>query len=496
MTDTTDDLRLLIRSRHPLITIETDEERRALDRVLQVVRSLAMHAYVWNVVEGLRSTPPASREIISGTFKPAEALSWILSRSWPAVFVAEEICTHLGDATLQRMLQTLAQNAPERQQTLILIDTTTRLPDSLKRLATPFEVPLPDEAELETIVRDTFRELSRYSSIRTDLSRTQFQHIIQMLRGLTAHEARTAISRVILDDDCLNVDDIDRLLVVKRDMIREAGLLEYIEPAVSLDEIGGLVNLKQWLKKRAGALSAQAREFGLQPPRGILLLGVQGCGKSAACKAVAAAWRMPLLKLDPGQLYDKYVGESERNLRMAIKQAESMAPVVLWIDEIEKAFASAGADSSDGGLSKRMFGTLLNWFQDHQSPIFCVATANDISALPPELVRKGRFDEIFFVDLPDHEARKFIFAIHLMKRKRDPGRFDLSALAEAADGFSGAEIEQAVVCGLYSAFGQSRDLLQEDLLAEIRGTRPLSLTMAERVAALRAWAASRCVPAD
>jgi SpoVK/Ycf46/Vps4 family AAA+-type ATPase len=226
------------------------------------------------------------------------------------------------------------------------------------------------------------------------------------------------------------------------------------------------------------------------------LLGVQGCGKSAACKSVAVGWQLPLLKLDPGQLYDKYVGESERNLRKAIKQAESMAPVVLWIDEIEKAFASAAAESTDGGLSKRMFGTLLNWLQDHKSLIFCVATANDISALPPELVRKGRFDEVFFVDLPAHDTREKIFAIHLRSRKRDPAKFDLAALADAAEGFSGAEIEQSIVGALYAAFAQDRDLTQDDILRELRETRPLSVTMAERVATLRAWASNRCVPAD
>jgi len=355
---------------------------------------------------------------------------------------------------------------------------------------------MPDETEIEQIIRDTFRELSRFSQIRTDLTRSQFQHIIRTLRGLTAHEARMAVSRVILDDDCLNADDIKRLLEVKREMVREGGLLEYIDSEIDMDDLGGLDNLKKWLKKRAGALTPKAREFGLQPPRGVLLLGVQGCGKSAACKAVAATWKMPLLKLDPGQLYDKYVGESERNLRKAIKQAESMAPVVLWIDEIEKAFASAGAESTDGGLSKRMFGTLLNWLQDHKSPIFCVATANDITALPPELVRKGRFDELFFVDLPGHDVRELVFAIHLLGRKRDPSRFNLSALADASEGFSGAEIEQAIVGALYAAFGHDRDLTQDDLLAELRDTRPLSITMAERVAALRAWAANRCVPAD
>jgi len=496
MSEALDELRLLIRSRHPIITLETDEERRALQRVAQAVESLCMNAYVWNVVAGLRPAPPLPDQPIAETQKPADVLAHIITKGWAAVFILNELCVHLTDPILQRMLRSIAQKARRRNQTLVLIDPTTSLPGALDRLAVPFEISLPDEAELERIVRDTFKELSRFSKIRAELTKGQFRHLLQTLRGLTAEEARMAISRVIMDDDCLNAEDIDRLLEVKREMVREGGLLEYIDSRISLDDLGGLSRLKAWLGKRREALSEKAQEFGLEPPRGILLLGVQGCGKSAACKAVAAAWQMPLLRLDPGQFYDKYVGESERNLRQAIKQAEAMAPVILWIDEVEKAFASAAAESADGGLSKRMFGTLLAWLQDHRSPIFCAATANDLSALPPELMRKGRFDEIFFVDLPSPEVRERIFAIHLKKRKRDPAGFNLPELAAAAGGFSGAEIEQAIVSALYAAFGQDRDLTEQDILDELGETRPLSVTMAEKVAELRTWAANRCVPAD
>jgi SpoVK/Ycf46/Vps4 family AAA+-type ATPase len=247
---------------------------------------------------------------------------------------------------------------------------------------------------------------------------------------------------------------------------------------------------------RHGGFSAEARKFGLDPPRGILLLGVQGCGKSLCAKVVASAWRMPLLRMDPGVLYQKYIGESEARLREALRQAESMSPVVLWIDEIEKAFASASADSADGGLSQRMFGTLLTWMQEHEAPVFVVAAANDIEALPPELLRKGRFDEIFFVDLPAAEVREQIFAIHLRKRARDPSQFDLRALAEVSDGYSGSEIEQGVIAGLHQAYADKAELDTERLVAAIQGSPPLSMTMAESVAALRQWAQGRCVPAD
>ncbi|MCH7814194.1 MAG: AAA family ATPase [Planctomycetes bacterium] len=496
MGSTIDELRLLIRSRHPVITIETDEERRAIERVRAAAGALSMNAPVWNLVDGLRVSGPNSKHAIPETQKAAGVLAHILAEGRSAVYILADLCVHLKDPTLQRLLRSIAQQGRSRNQTLVLIDSTTELPQALRRLAVPFDIPLPDEKALKHIVRSTYKELSCVSKIRTDLTKDQFRHIIRTLRGLTADEARLAVSRVMMDDDCLNAEDIERLLEVKRDMIREGGLLEYIDPRIGLEDLAGLSQLKEWLAKRRGALTEKARKFGLEPPRGLLLLGVQGCGKSAICKATAAAWQMPLLRLDPGRFYDKYVGESERNLRRAIKLAESMAPVVLWIDEIEKAFASAAADSADGGLSKRMFGTLLSWLQEHRSPIFCVATANDISALPPELMRKGRFDEVFFVDLPETEVRGKIAGIHLTARKRDPANFDLDAIAAASAGFSGAEIEQAVVAGLYAAFAEGQELTTSNILDELAGTRPLSVTMAERIAELRAWADTRCVSAN
>jgi len=254
--------------------------------------------------------------------------------------------------------------------------------------------------------------------------------------------------------------------------------------------------LKKWLNQRKDAFGSKATEFGLDAPRGVLMLGVQGAGKSLCAKAIATAWHQPLLKMDPGALYASFIGESERNLRDALRQTEMMSPVVLWIDEIEKAFASAASRSADGGLSQRMFGTLLTWLQEHEAPVFVVATANDIGALPPELLRKGRFDEIFFVDLPNHDVRKEIFAIHLKKRKREPEKFDLGALAEASEGYSGSEIEQAVVSGLHEAYSGKSSLSTDRILSALRNSPPISVTLAESVQYLRAWAEGRCVPAD
>ncbi|MHC4738906.1 MAG: AAA family ATPase [Planctomycetota bacterium] len=299
-----------------------------------------------------------------------------------------------------------------------------------------------------------------------------------------------------MDDHIFNDEDINSIIANKRRMIQRGGLLEYVQTPLSLDEIGGMRKLKKWLKNRKDAFSSGAETFGITAPRGVLMLGIQGAGKSLCAKAVATAWKQPLLRLDPGSLYASYVGESERNLRNALNQTEMMSPVVLWIDEIEKAFASAASQSTDGGLSKRMFGTLLTWMQEHQEPVFVIATANDIEALPPELLRKGRFDEIFFVGLPNPDTRKKIFEIHIKKRNRDAAKFNLDALAETSEGYSGAEIEQAVIAALHEAYANKADLTTARILSALKTSPPLSVTMAEKVQALLAWAKDRCVPAD
>jgi len=313
---------------------------------------------------------------------------------------------------------------------------------------------------------------------------------------LSRRAAESIIADVVAADGRLSAEDVNSVLAAKRKRLQSDGVLEYVEAPVDLEEIGGLSKLKRWLQQREASLTDDARAFGLEAPRGILLLGVQGAGKSLAAKAIATAWQRPLLRLDPGALYDRFVGESEKKLRDALKQAEMMSPIVLWIDEIEKGFASAASQSIDGGLSQRMFGTLLTWMQEHERPVFLVATANDIDALPPELLRKGRFDEIFFVDLPGAEVRRQIFEIHLRKRRRDPAGFDLAALAAAAEGFSGAEIEQAVIAALHEAFASKSEIDTRRIIECLKRSPPLSRTAAERIADLREWAHGRCVPAD
>ncbi|HEU5193363.1 MAG TPA: AAA family ATPase, partial [Methylomirabilota bacterium] len=332
--------------------------------------------------------------------------------------------------------------------------------------------------------------------LRVQLSEAEMDACVERLRGMTAFEAERTLSQAIVRDNGLTRDDIEYIVSIKKELLKRDGLLEYIAPEENLAQVGGFATLKAWLAKRKRALEPAAKEFGIELPKGILLLGVQGAGKTLVAKAVAREWGLPLLKMEPGRLYDKYIGESDKNLEKALRMAEAMAPCVLMIDEIEKGLAYSQSTESDGGLSRRIFGRLLGWLQDRKTPVFVIATSNAISQLPPELTRKGRFDEIFFIDLPSTEERKEVFAIHLKKRKRDPAAFDLEQLAAAADGFTGAEIEQVVVAGLYTAFSRSVELSTTILVEELRATKPLSVTRREEIDELRTWARERTVLAS
>ena len=441
--------------------------------------------------------PPASSEPFVAPGSLVAALRYVKESNYPAIYLFKDISPHCKDPVVMRSLRDLYFSPNSRPWTLVLIEAAGLSPET-RRLTVPFDIGWPDEEELEDILRTTFQDVQRRSQyeVNSKLTKRELELFVQAMRGLTTEEAARVISGAICDDNVLDITDLPRVIDAKRNLLGTAGCLESIAADVSPDEIGGLKNMKRWLNMRCGGFSARAREFGIEPPRGILLLGVQGCGKSLCAKVVASAWRMPLLRMDPGVLYQKFIGESEARLREALQQAESMAPVVLWIDEIEKAFASASSDSADGGLSQRMFGTLLSWMQDHRHPIFLIATANNLAQLPPELMRKGRFDEIFFVDLPGSEERESIFAIHLKKRNRDKSKFDMASLVAASEGLSGAEIEQAVISGLYAAFSEKSDCSTEHILAAIHATQPLSVVMREHVEHLRKWAQGRCVMAD
>jgi SpoVK/Ycf46/Vps4 family AAA+-type ATPase len=493
-----DGLALLIRAGYPVISIETTDEAGAERLVRDVVERLNLPLSIWSLTEGLRpSFAPAGSNPVVPPGRLAPALAHVGTQSGPAVYLLRDAGPHTRDPYVFRAFRDLIAASGKTGATLVLVDALP-LPDEFRPFAVRYELGWPGVEELKQIVKDAFRSAKARSEtpLKATLSGRDLEQIAQALRGLSRDDATRVVNTAIYQDDSLTADDLPRIVEAKRRLLGGIGCLEAIAADFAPEDVGGLANLKAWLRRRRGGFTSKAAAFGLEPPRGVLMLGVPGCGKSLCAKAVAADWEMPLLRLDPGVLYQKFVGASEGRLREALRQAEATAPCVLWIDEIEKAFASASADSSDGGLSQRMFGTLLSWMQDHRHPIFLIATANDVSALPPELMRKGRFDEIFFVDLPAAAARKQVLAVHLRRRGRDPSKFDLVGLAEASEGFTGSELEQAVVSGLFAAFADKSELTEDHLFAALQATRTLSSLMAERIAVLRAWAADRCVPAD
>ncbi len=501
MGDLVEDLKTLIRTRHAVVTIRTPDEAYAARVIREAGKEMQLLVMEWSVSEGLvRVEPPGGGGKIGGTESLLGVLKYLRHNDAIHLYVLKDAICHLTNPVVQRLLREVAMEFSKDNRTIFMIDAEGRLPDSMSALSVQYDLPLPDEKEILQHVRSTIRELTRYGKLEMEMSQADTEQFLANLRGLTRMEISQVVAEALLSDEKLDSDDVAKAIDLKRRRLRQSGVLDYVPPPETLPEVGGMEHLRNWLQQRRRALTDEARQFGLEPPKGILMLGVQGCGKSLMARFVAADWKMPLLRMDVGSLYDKFVGETERHLRQSFKIADAMAPCVLWIDEIEKAFASAGAGAdaarSDGGLSQRIFGQLLTWMQDHGEAVFLVATANDVSALPPELMRKGRFDEIFFVDLPGDDARRSIFKIHLIKRKRDPANFDLDALLAAADGFSGAEIEQAIVSAMYAAFADRRELTNEDILSELTATSPLSVVMAEKVDTLRAWAQGRCVKAD
>lgn len=488
-------LQKLIKAGYGCLSIVTHEEPYALEVVRLAALNLSRPLWTWSVACGMRDGLLADSCSIAETELPAAGLRHMMDTDPGSICVTLDLGEHLKGLTL-RMLRDLIGHFEKTGSTLVMIDSTEKVPEVVKAYARPFEISFPDKEELEHIVRRTLRRFHREKPIEIGVTKRGLETIVRNLRGLSRRQAERIVLDTVTEDRRFDDEDINVVIGSKRQMIRRGGLLEYIQTPLDLSEIGGMRRLKRWLRTRSNAFGPEAEAFGLTPPRGVLMLGVQGAGKSLCAKAIATAWHQPLLRLDPGTLYDSFIGESETNLRRVLRQTEAMSPVILWIDEIEKGFASAASQSTDGGLSKRLFGTLLTWMQEHKAPVFLIATANDIEALPPELLRKGRFDEIFFVDLPTPAVRKRIFAIHLEKRGRDPAKFDPGSLAKISEGFSGSEIEEAVISALHEAFAAGTDLDTEGLAAALKASPPLSATMAEKVQALREWAKGRCVPAD
>ena len=493
-SDPLHDLELLIRSRYGALLLDTAEDDRAEALAQRAAERMQVALFVWRRATGLkRAGAPAG---VYGTQEPRTALEHVIGSDLPALYVFHGLGTELQRPEVADLLREAAQRLANRAGSVVLTGADVDLPESLRTVVGVVRIPVPTRKEYEDLLGCVVRDVSTTMKIGVSLMPPDRDRLLANLQGLTLAEAERLLTRAIVEDGNLGADDVMRVAEAKRDLVERDGLLEYCPIAESLDGIAGLTRLKEWLEKRRMFMNdpQRAAQFGLEFPRGMLLVGVPGCGKSLCAKAVASAWGLPLVRLDPGALYTKYMGETEQNLRKVIASAVRFAPMVLWIDEIEKAFAAGG--DGDGGTSQRVLGTFLSWLQERQGDVFVVATANDVQRLPPELLRKGRFDETFFVDLPDEAARAVIFGIHLRKRKQAPDRFDLPLLARESDGYSGSELEQVVVSALYTAYAASTPLTNGLLLEELRQTPPIVSTAREKIALLRTWAAGRTVPAD
>ena len=484
------DLRMLLDSRYPIVVIETWEELRALDLIRRLGMKEGRPVFAWNAVDGLRRLEFDDVPSQKHTIEPDAMLGQIRGTSQPGIYALCDIHPFLdGEPKNVRLIKEIALHHERLQHTLVLVSHQFTIPAEVRRYCTRFSLSMPDEKQLEHIVQDEARRFKKEKGERVRANRESLDRLVRNLRGMSADDARKLARGAIIQDGAITEDDLPEVNKAKFALMEMDGVLSYEYDTESFAHVGGLDGLKQWLGKRVKAFHGDA---GIDSPRGVMLVGVQGGGKSLAAKSVAGLWGLPLLRLDMGAIYNKFFGESERNVREALAMAETMSPCVLWIDEIEKGIS---VGDNDGGTSRRVLGTLLTWMAENTSKVFMVATANDIERLPPELIRKGRLDEIFFVDLPSPSVREVIFRIHLQKRHQDAERFDLPTLAEHSDGFTGAEIEQAVVAGLYSASAAGTVLDQTMLEAELAATVPLSVTMAEPLARLRHWCQSRAVSA-
>lgn len=498
LSDITQDVKLHIQARYPLIYLVSWEEERVIAEIEKIAVSDDQRKmlFVWTETAGLRNV--ASGEADSTLTDPLQALTHIITAQERAIYILLDYHPFLKDHQIVRRLRDTARALKSSAKTVIILSPKLTLPDELSKDIVVFDFGLPTLDELDAALKDSIRQAEadqRITSAR--LKKGQRERLLKASQGLTIAEMQSALSKAFVAHQQLGEATIPLMLAEKKQIIRKSEILDYYSPEETFAEIGGVPHLKRWLAKRDKAFTEEARQFGLPVPKGLLLVGVQGCGKSLTAKAVASQWKLPLLRFDLGKVFSGLVGSSEENLRKATAVAESIAPCILWIDEIEKGLSGTGSSNrSDAGTAARVFGTFVTWLQEKTTPVFVIATANDITQLPPELMRKGRFDEIFFVDLPGPDERRDIFRIHLEKRHRPAKQFHLPRLESLSQGFSGAEIEQVVISGLYDAFDQKRPLTTEDLLKNIQETVPLSQTMAEHIAALREWSKTRARPAS
>jgi hypothetical protein len=485
------DLEALVRSFHSLVAIETVEEERVRAIVAEVAATLQQSFFEWSVAHGFRRGYGLA---IGNTHDALGALKHIDEMTGDAIYLLKDLGPHLGKPEVCRLLRELAEKMTHTRSAIVLTGEPLELPRDIEGVAVRFDLELPDESERRAAVRSVVDAMTARQAVQVEMSRDDVQRLVQALAGLTLQQTRRVIAQAILADGRLAADDIERVVRLKGEIIERGGVLEFFPAEENQFELGGFARLEAWLEHARVGFTPEAKALNLRPPKGVLFVGVQGCGKSLAAKAIARRWQLPLLKLDAGRLYEKYVGESEKNFRRATRLAEAMAPVVLWIDEMEKAFASGTSADADGGLSQRLFASFLTWLQEKEEGVFVVGAANDLERLPPELLRKGRFDEIFFVDLPTEQERQSIFAIHLRFRKQDPAQFDLPALARESEGFSGAEVEQAVIAALYRALHAKQPLTTERVVEALRATVPLSTSRREDIERIRERAKGRFTP--
>ncbi|HIK10595.1 MAG TPA: AAA family ATPase [Oscillatoriaceae cyanobacterium M33_DOE_052] len=491
-----EELNILVKAQYPLIYLVTSEEERTEMAIAKIAQDSKpqRRVFIWTLTHGMveYGQPRVTQH---NTVSPQAAIDWAIRQREPGLFVFKDLHPFLdgmGNAEVIRWLRDAVANFKGSQKTIVLMSPVQQVPIELEKEVVVIDFPLPDMAEIERVLSEQLKS-SQQRRLNTDAR----EKLVKAALGLTRDEAEKVYRKALVTAGCLTEAEVNIVLSEKKQLIRRNGILEYIEEDETIDSVGGLEELKKWLKQRSNAFTERARAYGLPQPKGMLILGVPGCGKSMIAKTTSRLWGLPLLRLDMGRVYDgSTVGRSEANLRSALKTAESISPVILFIDELDKAFAgSAGSADSDGGTSSRIFGSFLTWMQEKTSPVFVMATANRVERLPGEFLRKGRFDEIFFVDLPNAEERQDIFKIHLSKRRRDISRFDLEQLAKISEGFSGAEIEQGAIAAMYEAFAQDREFTQLDIIAAIKSTLPLSKTMTEQVTALREWARQRARPA-
>lgn len=518
MADVTERLKILIDSSTPIVVMETVEEMRAVRSVRAACTALNLAVFEWSIASGLSrcgdthevtSSALASSyatgggtdtnaQAIYNSREPAQALGNMEGMTVEAVFILKDFHRHMDDPVVVRRLRDVGQKFSTNRRTLIITAPSIEVPPELASLVEYVELPLPDPQRLRQIIDETSVRMGKTRTLKRSLDVAGMSALIDSLRGLTEEEAERALSQAIVSRYGLTPEIITDVLQAKKELLRRSGMLDFVDASEDMQSVGGLENLKRWLAQRRGAWEASASDFGLDPAKGVIILGVQGCGKSLCAQAVAGEWNLPLVKFDSAAIFDKYIGETEKRIQKVFKVAEGLAPCVLWIDELEKVFAGSGPDSAsvDAGVSSRILASFLSWMQDRKAPVFVAATCNNVTVLPPELIRKGRFDELFFVDLPNLAERKQILGIQLTRRKRNPDEFDLQIIASAARGFSGAEIGAAVQAALYAAFAVKQPLTTQNLLTAIAQTVPLSTTRAEEIQELRAWAQTRAVPAS